>query len=200
MSLCTLSAFVSRETLSEHQPTVCDVRKNTELALCTATGLDTHIPEMSKGKKEYTPHPLVRFGCASSAACTSEFITYPLEALIIRLQMQQGYNQGLVGMCVNVVKHEGVTNLWKGAVPALWRQVVTGGIGVGMYPVVRKIYTGDNQNPQLYHRILAGSTTGTIAQFIAQPLDIVKVRLQVQAKEVASGKPPTYKGIVGARS
>ena len=112
--------------------------------------------------------------------------------------MQQGYNQGLLGMCMGVVREEGVLNLWKGAVPALWRQVVTGGIGVGMYPVMRKIYQGENESPQLYHRILAGSTTGTIAQFIAQPLDIVKVRLQVQAKEVAQGKPATYTGMVDA--
>ena len=82
--------------------------------------------------------------------------------------------------------------------PKCRRQVVTGGIGVGMYPVMRKIYQGENESPQLYHRILAGSTTGTIAQFIAQPLDIVKVRLQVQAKEVAQGKPATYTGMVDA--
>merc|ERR1712100_969642 len=112
--------------------------------------------------------------------------------------MQEGYNLGLSDMAISAVKNEGVTSLWKGAVPALYRQVVTGGIGVGMYPVARKIYAGDAETPKLYHRILAGSTTGTFAQFVAQPLDIVKVRLQVQAKAVTMGEKPTYNGMIDA--
>jgi len=118
--------------------------------------------------------------------------------MIIRLQMQEGFSLGLFGMLGHVTRTEGVPTLWKGAVPALWRQVVTGGIGVGMYPVVRKVYQGDAETPALYQRIAAGSTTGTFAQFIAQPLDIVKVRKQMSGKVVADGGQEMYKGTLDA--
>jgi len=152
----------------------------------------------SADEKPYTPTAFVRFSCASTAAMIAEFITYPLEAMIIRLQMQEGFGLGMFGMLKHVTQTEGVTTLWQGASPALMRQIVTGGIGVGCYPIVRKFYQGDNDSPKLYQRIAAGSTTGTFAQFIAQPLDIVKVRKQMQGSVVAAGGKPLYKGTVDA--
>ena len=37
-----------------------------------------------------TQTPFVRFFCASSAACIAETVTYPIDALITRLQLQRG--------------------------------------------------------------------------------------------------------------
>lgn len=133
----------------------------------------------------------MRFFCASSAACIAEIATYPMDALITRLQLQRGYQHGLASMFVTICKNEGPLVLFKGATPAVVRQIVTGGFGVGMYPILRKFYCGDNEAPKLYQRIMAGSTCGTLAQAIASPLDVIKVRLQSQAR--AMGADPTLK-------
>ena len=142
------------------------------------------------------PSPAMRFGCASTAACIAEAITFPMEAIIIRMQIQTGTSLGMVGMLSSMVKHEGVGVLWRGVSPAMWRQVLCGGVGVGLYPVVRGSLVPEGGELQLYHRIIAGSTTGSFAQFLAQPLDVIKVRLQADAKLVASGAKPQYRGMV----
>ena len=104
-------------------------------------------------------------------------------------------------MLRNIYREEGVLNLFRGVTPAVTRQIVTGGIGVGWYPVVRRWFCSNNpegSDPKLYQRVLAGSTSGMCAQFVASPLDVVKVRLQAEAKAVAMGETPTYRGMTHA--
>lgn len=104
-------------------------------------------------------------------------------------------------MLRTIAKEEGFQSLFRGVAPAVARQIVTGGIGVGWYPVLRKRFCAGNSphaEPKLYQRIAAGSISGMCAQFVASPLDVVKVRLQAEAKLVASGQEPTYRGTVHA--
>lgn len=54
------------------------------------------------------------------------------------------------------------------------------GIRVGMYSHVRDYVCGDlkpGQNPALYQKVLAGIITGAVAITVANPTDVVKVRL-----------------------
>ena len=153
------------------------------------------MPSRVTGEEIPPPSALMRFACASTAACIAESTTFPLEAIIIRMQIQTGNTLGFVGMLRSVVSNEGAGVLWRGVAPALWRQVLCGGVGVGMYPLVRGAIVPDGTDPMLYHRVLAGSTTGSLAQLMAQPLDVIKVRLQADAKLVAGGAKPQYRGM-----
>ena len=146
----------------------------------------------------YNPSMLTRFSCASSAAIVAESITFWLDSMITRLQLQKGYQQGFVSMLRTVSREEGFLSLFRGLTPAVSRQIVTGGIGVGWYPVLRKKFCGENQEPRLYQRVAAGSLSGMCAQFVASPLDVVKVRLQAEAKLVSTGQTPTYRGMFHA--
>ena len=49
-----------------------------------------------------------------------------------------------------------------------------------------------------HQRVAAGSLSGMCAQFVASPLDVVKVRLQAEAKLVSTGQTPTYRGMFHA--
>ncbi len=89
------------------------------------------------------------------SACAAETATLPLDVTKIRLQLQgeatsgsgeAASRRGMVGMMAHVAKSEGLAGLYGGLSAALIRQVVYGGIGVGMYQPVRKLLIGD-QDP-----------------------------------------------------
>eukprot|EP00939_MAST-03C_sp_MAST-3C-sp1_P001211 g1211.t1 len=121
--------------------------------------------------------------------------------MITRLQLQRGYSHTFMSMLRTIQREEGFLSLFRGITPAVARQVVTGGIGVGFYPVLRKRLCANNtkgSEPRIYQRVMAGSISGMCAQFVASPLDVVKVRLQAEAKTVALGQTPKYRGMFHA--
>ena len=79
-----------------------------------------------------------------------------------------------------VAAEEGPLSLFNGLIPGLQRQVVFAGLRIGLYVPVRDMITGPlapGQNPTLIQKILAGMTTGAIGISVANPTDVVKVRL-----------------------
>ena len=84
-----------------------------------------------------------------------------------------------------VAAEEGTLSLFNGLIPGLQRQVVFAGLRIGLYVPVRDMITGPlapGQNPTLIQKILAGMTTGAIGISVANPTDVVKVRLQAQGR------------------
>lgn len=79
--------------------------------------------------------------------------------------------------------------MWKGLEPALWRQCFYGGLRYGLYsPIKEGLAPGvEKRDLPLSLKIAAGGLSGTISQAIANPCDLVKVRMM---------SPP---GIGGAR-
>jgi hypothetical protein len=84
----------------------------------------------------------------------AESCTYPLDTTKIRLQLQgeiggaagsgeSAVKRGMVATFLHIAKTEGANGLYGGLPAALLRQVVYGGIGVGLYEPVRKVLIGD---------------------------------------------------------
>ncbi|KAK9816880.1 hypothetical protein WJX72_006575 [[Myrmecia] bisecta] len=152
-------------------------------------------PPPSKGK----PLPWwANFASASVAACTGEIATLPLDTAKVRLQLQAKSHgppkyKGLIGTTVAIAKEEGVGALWKGLEPGLHRQVLFGGLRIGLYEPVKQLYMGNRPPDQvpLYLKIAAGATTGGLAIMVANPTDLVKVRMQAEGKRPA-GVPKKY--------
>ncbi|CAK9298457.1 unnamed protein product [Gordionus sp. m RMFG-2023] len=103
------------------------------------------------------------------------------------------YN-GLYGTIKTIVKQEGFKALYNGLVAGLQRQMSFASIRIGMYETVRTKYESiltnvtKSKTLQKDHniklRIMAGITTGGLAVLIAQPADVVKVRLQAQIPQL----------------
>lgn len=57
--------------------------------------------------------------------------------------------------------------------------MVNASIRIGMYEPVRNFYTPKElqMNPPLIYKVLAGLTTGAMGIMVANPTDVVKIRL-----------------------
>nr|XP_023897812.1 mitochondrial uncoupling protein 2 [Quercus suber] len=147
------------------------------------------------------------FLCSAFAACFAEFCTLPLDTAKVRLQLQKkaaaavvdgvGFPKyrGLLGTMATIAREEGLSALWKGLIPGLQRQCLYGGLRIGLYGPVKRYLVGSEfiQEIPLYHKILAAFLTGAIAIIVANPTDLVKVRLQAEGK-LPAGVPRRYSG------
>merc|ERR1740128_1476778 len=129
-------------------------------------------------------------------------ITFPLDTVKVRLQVQGELSvtgeaamqpRGVLGTVASIVRNEGATALYSGIVPGLQRQMAFSAIRIGAYEPVKRVYVDNSGQTSglglMGCRIAAGITTGTLAILVAQPTDVVKVRMQ------AAGAKGSYKGV-----
>ncbi|XP_048324402.1 mitochondrial uncoupling protein 2 isoform X1 [Ziziphus jujuba] len=149
------------------------------------------------------------FFCSAFAACFAEFCTIPLDTAKVRLQLQKksagadGVGlpkyRGLLGTVATIAQEEGISALWKGIIPGLQRQCVYGGLRIGLYDPVKVFLVGSAfvGDIPLFHKIVAALLTGALAIALANPTDLVKVRLQAEGK-LPPGVPRRYSGAIDA--
>lgn len=133
-----------------------------------------------------------RFTLGSIAGAAGATAVYPIDLVKTRMQNQRtGSFIGEVAYrnswdCFKkVVRHEGVLGLYRGLVPQLVGVAPEKAIKLTVNDLVRdKI--GDKGVVPLYGEILAGACAGGSQVIFTNPLEIVKIRLQV-AGEIASG-------------
>ncbi|GAB2277856.1 Matrilysin [Dionaea muscipula] len=145
------------------------------------------------------------------AACFAEVCTLPLDTAKVRLQLQKKAVEGdamtlpkyrgMLGTVTTIAREEGLSSLWKGIVPGLHRQCLFGGMRIGLYEPVKSFYVGKDHvgDVPLSKKILAALTTGAVGITIANPTDLVKVRLQAEGK-LPPGVPRRYSGALNAYS
>lgn len=139
---------------------------------------------------------------ASAAAMWAECLTIPFDTAKVRLQIQkvepgkEPRYKGIVQTCRVISAEEGVIKLWNGIAPGLQRQFIFAGLRIGLYTPIRDLICGplpEGVNPTLVQKIMAGFATGAIGITIANPTDLVKVKMQGQGVAVLEGKPLLYK-------
>lgn len=138
------------------------------------------------------------------ASCVAETITMPIDVVKTRLQMDgsggiKQYN-GSLDCAKKLVNAEGPSSLFKGLPPALVRQSTYGSLRYGLYgPIKDSMGIKAGEPVPLWKKIVAGGAAGAVASAIANPSDLMKVRLQTDgmAKDEA-GKllPKRYTGMV----
>jgi len=156
-----------------------------------------------------TPGLAIQLGTAGVAACIADMITFPLDTTKVRLQVQGELSvkseasmqpRGVLGTLASIVRNEGPTALYSGIVPGLQRQMAFSAIRIGAYEPVKRVYVDNSGQTSglglMGCRIAAGITTGTLAILVAQPTDVVKVRMQAAgSKKVYNGVWDAYKTI-----
>lgn len=123
----------------------------------------------------------------------------PVDVVKTRLQMD-GSNavrlyKGSVDCASKLLRAEGLPALYKGLCPALLRQSTYGSLRYGLYNPIRDMLGVDPANPNaipFWKKLAAGGGAGAIASGIANPTDLVKVRMQTDGMSAVK----TYNGVL----
>lgn len=173
---------------------------------------------MTNDAKPKAPLPLWKsFPASAFSACFAEVCTLPFDTGKVRLQLQGAAAagatpkyKGLIGTIGTIAKEEGAGALWKGCVPGLHRQCLFGGLRIGLYDPVKsqitKIIDGEGASvaeTSFATKVVSGLVTGGFAISIANPTDLVKVRLQAQGRQAlatagAEAVKPKYPSAIAA--
>jgi hypothetical protein len=137
----------------------------------------------------------------------------PLDVLKVRMQLQgeQGKRQyrSLRSAAVEIARSEGVAAFFKGLRPALLRQATYGTLRIGFYapakramgaPSDEEILLSDARlgGDGLRRKLAAGMLSGSLAAFVCNPTDLIKVRMQadgMRARGPSAAVSPSYRGV-----
>ncbi|KAI0119897.1 mitochondrial carrier domain-containing protein [Nemania sp. FL0031] len=131
------------------------------------------------------------FLLGSVAGAFGAFMVYPIDLVKTRMQNQRGADPGQrlyknsIDCFRKVVANEGFRGLYSGVLPQLVGVAPEKAIKLTVNDIVRGACT-DKKSGQitLPYEILAGGTAGACQVVFTNPLEIVKIRLQVQGEMV----------------
>ncbi|KAJ6004796.1 hypothetical protein N7540_012595 [Penicillium herquei] len=129
------------------------------------------------------------FALGSIAGAFGAFMVYPIDLVKTRMQNQRSNRPGerlynnSIDCARKVIRNEGFTGLYSGVIPQLIGVAPEKAIKLTVNDLVRGAFTDkDTQRIKLPHEILAGGTAGACQVVFTNPLEIVKIRLQVQGE------------------
>ncbi|XP_065841051.1 kidney mitochondrial carrier protein 1-like [Oscarella lobularis] len=129
------------------------------------------------------------------ASVTAELSTFPIDTTKTRLMIQgqvaevahtQLKYRGMLHAIVTISKEESVKALYSGIAPALLRQASYGTIKLGCYHAFKRSLARDPQDETLLKNVISGVAAGALSSAIANPTDVLKVRMQVSGVNAAN--------------
>ncbi|KAK2603698.1 mitochondrial aspartate-glutamate transporter agc1 [Conoideocrella luteorostrata] len=128
------------------------------------------------------------FGLGSMAGAFGAFMVYPIDLVKTRLQNQRGAQPGQrlyknsIDCFQKVFRNEGIRGLYSGVLPQLVGVAPEKAIKLTVNDLVRGHFTDKQGRIPLSAEILAGASAGGCQVVFTNPLEIVKIRLQVQGE------------------
>jgi len=144
-----------------------------------------------------------RFALGSVAGACGATAVYPID--LVKTRMQNQRTGSYIGELMyrnsfdcfkKVVRHEGFSGLYRGLVPQLLGVAPEKAIKLTMNDLARdKLRQANNGELPVWAEMVAGGCGGASQVMFTNPLEIVKIRLQV-AGEIASGAKVSAWGVV----
>ncbi|XP_066872761.1 kidney mitochondrial carrier protein 1 isoform X2 [Kogia breviceps] len=137
--------------------------------------------------------PFVYGGLAS---ITAECGTFPIDLTKTRLQIQGQKNdanfkevryRGMLHALVRIGREEGLKALYSGIAPAMLRQASYGTIKIGTYQSLKRLFVERPEDETLLINVVCGILSGVISSTIANPTDVLKIRMQAQNSTLQGG-------------
>lgn len=103
-------------------------------------------------------------------------------------------------MSAQILRTEGLTAFYAGFPAAMLRQASYGGLCFAAYPAIRDALNPaeEAKDAPFWTRLAAGASAGGAASAMANPTDVVKVRLQADGRLRLAGGEPRYQGTLHA--
>lgn len=126
---------------------------------------------------------IVKAGIAGVSCAVVSGILNPFDVTKIRMQnqgQQKLYNNAFHGI-QRIFKEEGVRGLLKGMEASMIREVTYSGMRIGGYEPIRKLLSAPGKNPADTNplvKLFSALMSGAIGSAIANPLDLIKTRMQ----------------------
>ncbi|XP_042896208.2 calcium-binding mitochondrial carrier protein Aralar1 isoform X1 [Parasteatoda tepidariorum] len=136
-----------------------------------------------------------RFTLGSIAGAAGATVVYPID--LVKTRMQNQRTGSYIGELMyrnsfdcakKVIRHEGFTGLYRGLIPQLVGVCPEKAIKLTMNDLVRDKFTNSKGEIPLWGEILAGGCAGASQVMFTNPLEIVKIRLQVAGEIAAVGR------------
>ena len=107
--------------------------------------------------------------------------------------------KGMFSTVVLMIKEEGLKAPYKGIYAGFQRQLVYASLRIGLYDPIKNFFCGKDFKGEapLYKMILAGLSSGAIGIIVANPTDVIKIRLQAEGN-LPPGVPKRYSGVMDA--
>ncbi|XP_035250099.1 kidney mitochondrial carrier protein 1 [Anguilla anguilla] len=130
------------------------------------------------------------------ASVTAECGTFPIDLTKTRLQVQgqvgdSKYKEiryrGMLHAFVRICREEGLWALYSGIAPAMLRQASYGTIKIGTYQSFKRLLVERPEDETLITNVPCGILSGVISSSIANPTDVLKIRMQAQGNVIQGG-------------
>lgn len=126
------------------------------------------------------------------AGMSQVVVTNPLEIVKIRLQVMGELPPHMRKTAIQIIQELGFTGLYKGASACFLRDIPFSAIYFPTYAALKRRFADDAGKTSPGSLLLAGTIAGAISASSATPADVIKTRLQVEAR---AGQA-TYNGIL----
>lgn len=138
---------------------------------------------------------LYSFFLGSIAGCIGATVVYPIDLVKTRMQAQRGKSQykNSLDCFKKIMAKEGIKGLYSGLGAQLVGVAPEKAIKLTVNDIVRKIGTDEDGHITMNWEIAAGMSAGACQVIFTNPLEIVKIRLQMQggtSKITAPGDIP----------
>ncbi|CAI4053718.1 citrin SKDI_16G2860 [Saccharomyces kudriavzevii IFO 1802] len=154
-----------------------------------------HHMELQKNQNEslyinYYFYPifdsLYNFSLGSIAGCIGATVVYPIDFIKTRMQAQRSLAQfkNSIDCLLKIVSREGIKGLYSGLGPQLIGVAPEKAIKLTVNDFMRNRLTDKNGKLSLLPEIISGASAGACQVIFTNPLEIVKIRLQVQSDYV----------------
>ncbi|KKA27384.1 hypothetical protein TD95_000466 [Thielaviopsis punctulata] len=135
------------------------------------------------------------FALGSLAGAFGAFMVYPIDLVKTRMQNQRSSGpagtaryKNSIDCLQKVVRNEGFLGLYSGVLPQLVGVAPEKAIKLTVNDLVRGHFTKKDGSITLGAEVLAGGTAGACQVVFTNPLEIVKIRLQVQGEASKTNK------------
>ena len=172
-------------------------------------GLFSFLQDKVRGAGLLAPGAEVPFlwkaGMGLTSGAVGSFVGNPAELAMVRmsadnkLPVEKRRNYKSVFDCIiRVAKHDGVTGLWKGAMPTIIRAMLLSSSTLAVYSDAKKAlpeYFPLLRKTELGTMFCGTLVSSMVANIVCVPFDVVKSRVQ-QMPTPPKGEPPLYTGMV----